>query len=682
MVDNLTVIIPFYNGHQHINKLIESIERHIPVIIVDDQSDEPLINRWGDTRRVWVVRPTYKGYFTGAVNVGIEMCETDVLVLNQDTWFESVEWWHVIERNRGSYAMIGERIRGTHPSFGALGYIHGTFMFLRRDAIKAVGLLNEADYPLWGSTAEYQWRVARKSFSVLPLATIPGFHHDRKDDERYGGGIRSLLDQTPTVEKYKLVRTPPLVSVIVPCYNYGRYVSDCVNSLIGGTSSLGMMKAQTFQSFEVIIVDDASRDTSWESIQAVVSEEKGVRAYRLDKNQGTAGALNFGIERAVGKYITFLSADDMREADSLEALVRRCETHPHSFAYDDIMLFVKHKRVKEWRMLEYDFDKILYKNHVHAGIMFPKRAWEEVGGYPQIMRDGREDWAFNVALGINGWCGEHVHQPGYLYRREQQNRSLRNTSPDHHQMFLRRVSALFPEVYGGYRPAMCCGKKPKVASGPSMNKMSQPQMQKSVTMNRVSGGSNLMAASTGAPGFVGLNYKGKQQPTVWDGGVTNTRYRFGVGKEFGWVDIRDAGERGKRGFLSLKDTHGNWLFEEDKGDPVTQTVVAPPPQADVQVVIGVAPISGSHSTAVVHGTLTGVRVSEVSEETDEDPEILPVVEKAIFDDFPNPSEYNAREVMAMELSRSQWQRIYQTELASEKPRKGLITWLEEKLASV
>lgn len=185
----------------------------------------------------------------------------------------------------------------------------------------------------------------------------------------------------------------------------------------------------------------------------------------------------------------------------------------------------------------------------------------------------------------------------------------------------------------------------------------------------------MMAVSTGAPGFVGLNYKGKQQPAVWDGGVTNTRYRFGVGKEFGWVDIRDAGERGKRGFLNVKDSQGNWLFEENKGDHDTP-VVSSTPQADVQVVVSKVP------HAVVHGTLTGVRVSEVNEVVEEDPEILPVVERAIFDDSINPSEYNAKEIMAMELSQSQWRRLYQAELASEKPRKGLVTWLEERLASV
>lgn len=186
-----------------------------------------------------------------------------------------------------------------------------------------------------------------------------------------------------------------------------------------------------------------------------------------------------------------------------------------------------------------------------------------------------------------------------------------------------------------------------------------------------------MAASTGAPGMVPLKYKGKQQPTVWDGGVTNTRYRFGIGKEFGWVDIRDAGEKGKRGFLNLKDSQGNFLFEVDGSteSPVEQKV-AKPIQRDVKVVIGDAPRTVAGEDVAVLDL--PVETAEVVEEEGDSP-TLPMVSSV---DFPNPSEYNAKEIMAMELTRTQWHSLYSAELAAEKPRKSLLTWLEEKLASV
>lgn len=688
--NNLSIVIPFYNGHEHINKLIESIPKSIPVLIIDDHSDEFLYNRWGDTRRVTVVRPTFKGYFTGAVNYGIGALDSDVLVLNQDTWFENTEWMRLIDRYRDTHGMVGERIRGRHPSFGDTGYIHGTFMFLRRDVIDAVGLLNDNDYPLWGSTAEYQWRVARKGFKVLPLAEIPGFHHERAEGKKFGSSISRLLEQ----EKDKmdlLVRTPPLLSVVVPCYNYGRFVSDCVNSLIGGPTSLGIFPGQTLQSFEIIIVDDASRDKSWDKIQAVTDEKKGIRAYRLSQNKGTAGALNYGIDRANGKYITFLSADDMREPGSLEALVRACEDNPHSFAYDDIILFAKDKRVRDWRMGEYDFEEILFKNNIHAGIVYPKRAWEEVGGYPEIMRNGREDWAFNVALGIYGWCGKYVKQFGYLYRREHQNRSLTNTSPEHHERFLRKISGLFPEVYGGYRPEMCCGKKPKRTYSPAAaQQQTMMTMQRSVS-NNMNGGSTLMAKSVGTEGMVELVYLGKQQPAVWDGNATYTRYRFGIGRERGWVDVKDAGERGKgNGLLNVKDSKGNWLFEvatqsasETTQRASSKSVVGNEPT----VVVGeaVAPVEASKGPEVDIDRLYNPPM-EVGDNlvvaVDNEPDSSARLVKSVVEsDIPDISDMSVRDIMALDLDKAGWRRVYEQELASDKPRKSLITALEEKLAS-
>jgi len=660
---NLTVVIPFFQGHETLRQLLETLPATLPVVIVDDQSSPPLQRQSWMRSNHTVLRLEEKGYFAGAVNAGIDFCKTDVLILNQDTSFYDDGWLALIENNRRRYALIGERIHGTHPSFGDLGYAHGTFLFLRRDALERAGALNRQDYPLWGGTAELQWRFARRGFDILPLEKIPGFSHQRPVSQAFGSSIKKLLNQKPELESL-LIRTPPLLSVIVPCYNYGRYLSDCVNSLIGGWTVLGEMPGQTLQSFEIVIVDDASTDDSWQYAQEVADLRKGIRAYQLEKNGGTAKALNYGIARAYGKYITFLSADDMREPDSLEALVRRLEQKPHSFAYDDICLFNKHKRIKEWKMEDYDFETLLYKNQVHAGIVFPKTAWHEVGGYPEIMNDGREDWAMNVALGIHGYCGEHVRKFGYLYRRENQNRSLTNTSPEHHRRFLRKIESVFPRIYGGYRPMACCGKKSSPSkSSPAVQSMQS--MARKSTVNMMSAGGNLMAASTGSQGMVRLQYNGKQMTAVWDGPITNTRYRFGVDRPTGWVDKRDAGEKGGKGFLSLKDTKGGFLFELVGEETASQVTQSSSPQ---QVTVVTSEAKAAPSEMVV------VELVEEEPTTAEETSFYPVSSTV------DPSEYNIAEIQAMNLDPAGWQAVYKAEMAADRPRKSLLTWLEEKLA--
>lgn len=631
----MTVVIPFYRGHGTLLRLLDSLPDHLPVIVVDDGYSEgdsfPDLGE-RENGRVSVIHLRHKGYFAGAVNAGIRACTTDVLVLNQDVWFEGQGWLEILAHERVRYALIGERIRGEHPAFPQ-GYIHGTFMYLRRDAIDAVGLLNARDYPLWGNTAEWQWRAARKGFGVLPLTDIPGFRHGRKPNEKFGASISHLLAKEPDKRSW-LVRTPPLVSVIVPCYNYGRYLHDCIASLIGGHTDLGDHPGQTVQSLEIIIVDDASTDNSAEIGAALADDWKGIRFYGLSENVGTARALNYGIERAAGQYITFLSADDMREPDSLEKLVRACEEHPHSFAYDDVQMFGAGKRLRPWRMQEYDFELLLTKNHVHAGILYPRQAWVEAGGYPPQMNDGREDWAFNLALGQKGWCGVHVRHYGYLYRREGQNRSLTNTTPWHRDGFLEKIRGIFPHLYEGKRPMGCCGGKKTTTTTP-----------------RRAVGTVQALSMPGSEGMVRLEYVGQQQISTWTGDVTNTAYRFGATRRVGWVDVRDAGERpvegrAGKGFLAVR-RNGQFLFQ-----PYQEPTFDEASGLSAGLTAEVSESGGEMNQAEPEPAAVGV---------------------------PDPNTLTVAEIKTLELTPEHWNELRMLELAGQK-RRGVLEYVEKLLA--
>lgn len=461
---NFSVVIPFFNGHKTIKRLLDSLPHNLPVIVVDDHSDSWLYTL-DHIEGVKAIRPATKGYFTGAVNRGIEACNTDVLILNQDTFFTGDGWLDLLDEALNDYDLIGEGVTGNHPAWPT-GYIHGTFMYISRRVIDTIGLMNEIDYPLWGSTCEYQLRACRAGFRALPLPTIPDFHHRDTRQQRFGDAINTALEREPG-RKREFIRTPPEVSVIIPCYNYGRYLPDAISSLM----------AQTFQSFEVVIVDDASTDNSREIIEGLVDPWKGIKAVYLPQNRGTAGALNAGVEASYGRYISILSADDMMKPDRLENFYRLQLQNPHSFIYDDMVLFGSTaerlnggKREGEELVLSlppYDFEELLMKNGIHAGIFYPRQAWKETGGYPAVMGRGREDWAFNVALGLKGWCGVKCEVSGYLYRREGHNRTMNNTDPISRQKFMGQMMALYPDIYRGFRPMGCCGNKstPKLNGG-------------------------------------------------------------------------------------------------------------------------------------------------------------------------------------------------------------------------
>ena len=103
----------------------------------------------------------------------------------------------------------------------------------------------------------------------------------------------------------------PFFSIIVPVYNAERYIKICINSILN----------QTFQDFEVIIVDDCSTDNSYKILKELYGDDKRVKLFRHKKNLGFPSyGRNEGIEKARGKYIWFVDNDDAILPNALEKL--------------------------------------------------------------------------------------------------------------------------------------------------------------------------------------------------------------------------------------------------------------------------------------------------------------------------------------------------------------------------
>jgi hypothetical protein len=173
--------------------------------------------------------------------------------------------------------------------------------------------------------------------------------------------------------------------------------------------------------------------------------------------------------------------------------------------------------------------------------------------------------------------------------------------------------------------------------------------------------------------MVKLEYTGKQQSTIWDGPATQVRYRFGVDRKVGWVDPRDAGERGVSGFLKLKDRHDNWLFKLVTDDTPVVGVEATP---TLQTVPGAA------GGASASGTLTagGNAVMTVVADPSEDIVSATVVEMSAKDlGFPDPGSLYPSDIKRLKLTKEQWEGLYRAELAG-KNRQAVKTFVEEQIA--
>ena len=109
-----------------------------------------------------------------------------------------------------------------------------------------------------------------------------------------------------------------MVSVIIPSYQNGEELPQAVDSVL----------EQDFTNFEIIIVDNASTDDTSAICSQLLLRDSRINVIRLEQNCGPAGARNAGVEKARGKYLAFLDADDVWLANKLGAQVAILENDP------------------------------------------------------------------------------------------------------------------------------------------------------------------------------------------------------------------------------------------------------------------------------------------------------------------------------------------------------------------
>lgn len=112
-----------------------------------------------------------------------------------------------------------------------------------------------------------------------------------------------------------------LVSIITPSYNTGAYIADTIRSVL----------AQTYETWEMIIVDDCSTDDT--DIIVAQFTDKRIRYFKNLQNSGAAVSRNYALREARGKWIAFLDSDDLWLPEKLEKQIRFMKENKYSFSY-------------------------------------------------------------------------------------------------------------------------------------------------------------------------------------------------------------------------------------------------------------------------------------------------------------------------------------------------------------
>jgi len=374
----VSIVIPVYNGANYMREAIDSALAqtydNIEVVVVNDGSrDEGETDRiaqsYGDKIRYFSKE---NGGCASALNLGIEKMQGEYFSwLSHDDRYLPEKIAHQVEVLRGlndrdtiifgGYDLINEKSARTGtvrpdsilpaeklniPLLPLLrGLVHGCTLLIPRKYFDAVGLFDinlpsTQDYALWFD----MFRVAPLHFDpqILVQSRVhpdQGTHRIEKHIEEcnalWSGFLNKLttdemismsgsrhgflaeqarfLANTPYSEAKQLAtnmaeqaRSKILISVIIPFYNRVSWTIEALQSVL----------AQSYQQFEILLIDDGSTDDT-SRLKEFVATDNRITYVRQD-NAGPARARNRGIELAIGDYIAFLDADDLFEPNKLQ----------------------------------------------------------------------------------------------------------------------------------------------------------------------------------------------------------------------------------------------------------------------------------------------------------------------------------------------------------------------------
>ena len=194
----------------------------------------------------------------------------------------------------------------------------------------------------------------------------------------------------------------PAVSVIIPCYNLGRFLNDAVATV----------QQQTMQNWEIVIVDDASPDNTANVAAFLAREDSRIRVVTNATNLYLAGALNVGIAASKGRYILPLDADNMIEPWTLAVLASSLDADRGIHIAYGACRFIREDGtpdtsvspdgVSGWPK-DFSFrGQMLHRNQIPSTCMYRREVWERSGGYRRRCQtaEDAENWTRVSSLGF------------------------------------------------------------------------------------------------------------------------------------------------------------------------------------------------------------------------------------------------------------------------------------------
>lgn len=220
------------------------------------------------------------------------------------------------------------------------------------------------------------------------------------------------------------------VSVVVPCYNQGKYLEETVDSVL----------QSTFKDLEIIVINDGSTDP--ETVKIIQSFSRPQTTVIHQNNLGISAARNNAIRLAKGKYILALDSDDKIHPEYIAKAIQVFAEKPEvSIVYSRAEYFGDKKG--EYKLPDYELKSFLNCNCILVGSIYRKSDWEKVGGYKPV---GMEDWEFYISMIEQGAVPYKIPEILFYYRKHKAS-CTKGISSDKKSDYFRKILRLHPQIY-------------------------------------------------------------------------------------------------------------------------------------------------------------------------------------------------------------------------------------------
>ncbi len=242
----------------------------------------------------------------------------------------------------------------------------------------------------------------------------------------------------------------PIVSVVIPCFNLGKYLGEAVDSVLG----------QTLKETEIIVVDPGSTE---EATRAILADFRRPRTTVVFSGRMRAGAArNLGISRARGRYICCLDADDILEPSCIEKCVAALDAD-EGIGIATFWFSIFGEPTGLTRPLSATLVDFLVENCACTAALFRREAWGKAGGYDEEL-EGYEDWDFWIGIMELGYRAHIIREPLFRYRDRADGKHRASDTGARRDGIVRRIMARHESSFRAHALEVIFGKDRQIGT--------------------------------------------------------------------------------------------------------------------------------------------------------------------------------------------------------------------------